>query len=66
MCTCKDCGLTSCLCSCHRSHAVMTGMMDVPKSREQKVEELCDHYDNVLFDMTDEEIDGEYVGKVGI
>ena len=63
MCTCKDCGVSSCLCECHGNRSKM---LDVPKSREQKREELEDRYSNVLFDMDDEELDGEYEEKVGM
>ena len=52
----------------HRGNSMLQGSSDLPnpnKTREQKIDELEDHYSNVLYDKTDEEIDLEYNEKLG-
>ncbi len=60
MCTCAKCGLNNCLCVCHR-----TKIVDEPKTRDEKEQDLIDHYSLELYDKDDEQIDQEYEDRIG-
>ena len=65
VCTCKKGCTPDCLCACHRPFSLGAVFSNPTKNREDKEAELDDHYNESLFNMTDEELDQEYQDKIG-